>query len=108
MSDIVHGGNLFYYARVRARRWCGAFDSRSETARRTGIGRGRLADIERGRVPPHRDEVSVLAREYRAPELLDWCCENCIIGKERKERVGHGCQEGIHGDERSAREFFAG
>lgn len=70
--------------RLRAAAWDTALASRISAASYLHIGKTRLGEIERAEVMPHREEVARMARLYIAPELLDWCCDYCIIMKERK------------------------
>ena len=70
----------YYKARMRASEKDVAFESRLSTSAVIGIGTTRLYQIERGIRLPHEDEVIVMAKEYDAPELLTYYCQNvCAI-----------------------------
>lgn len=57
-----------------------AFESRQSAGAVIGIGSTRLYQIERGIRLPHEDEVIVMAKEYNAPELIEYYCKHvCAI-----------------------------
>lgn len=70
----------YFTARQRAAKRDPAFESRQGASAVIGIGSTRLYQIERGVRLPHEDEVIVMAKEYDAPELLTYYCQNvCAI-----------------------------
>lgn len=70
----------YYTARLRAAVRDEAFESRQSTSAVIGIGSTRLYQIERGLRLPHEDEVIVMAKEYDAPELIEYYCKHvCAI-----------------------------
>ncbi len=74
--------NIFYQARMRAAARDTDFESRTSTEGIVGISSTRLYQIERGIRQPHRDELIIMAKEYRAPELLRaYCKELCPVGE---------------------------
>ncbi|WP_286821712.1 hypothetical protein [Mitsuokella sp. UBA4253] len=71
----------YYKARMRASKKDAAFESRLSTSAVIGIGTTRLYQIERGIRLPHEDEVMIMAKEYDAPELVEYYCKHvCAIG----------------------------
>lgn len=71
----------YYKARMRASERDAAFESRLSTSAVIGIGTTRLYQIERGIRLPHEDEVMIMAKEYDAPELVEYYCKHvCAIG----------------------------
>lgn len=70
----------YYDARVRAAEKDPAFESRQGAGAVIGIGSTRLYQIERGIRLPHEDEIIVMAKEYNAPELIEYYCKHvCAI-----------------------------
>ena len=51
--------------------------SREITSMLVGIERTRIAQIELQNVIPHPDECISMAEQYKAPELLNYCCTRC-------------------------------
>lgn len=75
---------IFRDCRLRAAAWDTVLESRVGAAPFLHIGKTRLGEIERGESMPHREEIITMARIYKAPELLSWCCSCCIIAAEKK------------------------
>ena len=70
----------YYHARLRAAKRDSTFESRQSAGAVIGIGSTRLYQIERGIRLPHEDEVIVMAKEYGAPELIEYYCKHvCAI-----------------------------
>lgn len=79
----------YYKARMRASEKDAAFESRLSTSAVIGIGTTRLYQIERGIRLPHEDEVMIMAKEYDAPELIEYYCKHvCAISAYCKSKRG--------------------
>ena len=79
----------YYQARLRAAKRDSTFESRQSAGAVIGIGSTRLYQIERGIRLPHEDEVIVMAKEYDAPELIEYYCKHvCAISAYCREKRG--------------------
>jgi len=74
--------NKYYIARYNAAKTNPAFESREAASEVLGIDRTRLARIELGNVDPYPEEVLIMAKKYKAPELsYNFCSNDCPIGR---------------------------
>ncbi|WP_027406196.1 hypothetical protein [Anaerovibrio sp. RM50] len=69
--------SVWYKARMRMAEKDSRFCSREITSMLVGIERTRIAQIELQNVIPHPDECISMAEQYKAPELLNYCCTRC-------------------------------
>lgn len=70
--------NPYFRARIAATVFDDVFVSRAATAREIGICNTNLALIESGKRKPQPEEIALMAKAYRAPQLvLDYCRHQC-------------------------------
>ena len=70
--------NPYFKARIAATVFDDVFVSRAATAREIGICTTNLALIENGKRKPLPEEIALMAKAYRAPQLvLDYCRHQC-------------------------------
>lgn len=82
-KPTIAANNPFCIARYKASEYDERLRSRDSAESVVAIGRGKLADIERGLVRPNPDEVIRMADTYNAPELLNhYCSAICPIGRQ--------------------------
>lgn len=74
--------NIFYLTRYEAAKDLPNLSSRENAAQLLGIDRTRLARIELGNTAPYPEEVIIMSKVYKSPELCHLYCSNeCPLGK---------------------------